>query len=94
MSNIKLFNYLKINNIEIDNSLLLIKTDLLKQIIKKYKLKCQLLYNKKYKLSHPEKARELARVQSHKTYHNNIEYRMNKINSEKKKYHNKKQSTV
>ena len=87
MSNIKLYNYLKMNNVVIDNDLILLQTDLLREIIKKYKLKKQYASNKKYRLAHPDKAREISKNQAYKKYHSDPEYRANKIKNEMKKYH-------
>ena len=86
MSNIKLYNYLKINDIIIDSKLILFKADVLKQIVKVYKMKKQKIANKKYRLAHPEKAKEISKNQAYKKYHNDTEYRLSKIENEKIKY--------
>ena len=89
-----MFNYLKINNILIDNNLFLLKTDVLRQIIKSYKMKKQKESNKKYKLNHPEKFLEIARKQAYKMYHQNEEYRLSKIEYEKGRYRLRKRGQL
>ena len=81
-----MLNYLKNDNVVIDNDLFLLKTDVLRQIIKKYKMKKQKESTKKYKLNHPEKFLSIARIQSYKLYHRNEEYRLNKIEYAKNRY--------
>lgn len=85
-----MLNYLKNDNVVIDNVLFLLKTDVLRQIIKFYKMKKQKESTKRYKLNHPEKFLDIARKQAYKLYHQNEEYKLNKIEYAKRRYRLKK----
>ena len=85
-----MLNYLKNDNVVIDNVLFLLKTDVLRQIIKFYKMKKQKESTKRYKLNNPEKFLDIARKQAYKLYHQNEEYKLNKIEYAKRRYRLKK----
>ena len=88
---LKLVNYLKINGIltSPEQYDVLLKCNILVEIIKKCKALKQKMCNRRWRLNNPEKAKEVSKRQAYKLYHNDEEYRLNKIQRQKQSYKNK-----
>lgn len=101
---LKLLKYLNKDNIIIDTELILLKCNILIDIIHRYKSLCNQSNTRKWRLKNPEKFKAMINKQSKNYYHNNESFRLkkkqynelnkDKIKEYKKEYNRKKREKL